>query len=197
MTYVPQGLVFVGDSHPRAYAPVEFELFKEFDELDFGGLPPLQYITDLDYAGMDVRKAFARPLVRGRREVEAALARGQQSPGGRFVVGRMNLGGTYNTEEVVIRERGKPERRYYPGYRTEDDSYLWLDARTILYRLGQPTGDVEFYIMDAATGAKGLVATVGYEDPHRVTAFGVSGPHEFWYTTNDAVRHDVRVAARP
>ena len=83
--------------------------------------------------------------------------------------------------------------RGYPSYATRstqwyDADLAWLDDRTILHHLSQPTGDVEFYTLDARTGRRSLVAVVSYEDHKQVTDFGVSAPGAFWYTTDDGRR---------
>src|SRR5438034_615565 len=73
----------------------------------------------------------------------------------------------------------RPERRYDALYYTSDADLAWLDDRTILHHLSQPTGDVEFYTLDARTGRRSLVAVVSYEDHKQVTDFGVSAPGAF------------------
>ena len=145
-----------------------------------------------------VQKSFAKRLLWQRLALDRALARGKRSPDGRFTAATINLGGAYNCEEIVIREGTRPERRYAAIYFTSDADLAWLDETTILHHLSQPSGDVEFYTLDARTGRRSLVAVVGYDAPHFVTDWGVSAPGTFWYLTDDGQRHEVtRPASRP
>jgi hypothetical protein len=63
----------------------------------------------------------------------------------------------------------------------------------VLYEIWEPTGDVEFYTLDAISGAKTMVAEVPDTSPASVTGFGVTGRTQFWYTTSDGARHEVVV----
>jgi hypothetical protein len=195
LTWVPQGLLFVGD-RTTGDAPLEYQLSEPSEGQD-ACLGPLDAISALDYATTraEVRQRFARKLLRDRRTIDAALDEGRPSPDGRFTVGSVNLGGTYNNEQVVIRERGLPERRYPAGYFTRPDDYAWLDERTVLYRVRQPTGDVEFHSLDALTGTKRLLAEIPAAAPSRVAEFGVGARDRFWYRTEDGQRHEVPVGA--
>ena len=203
LTYVPQGLSFISDWGPRdavkyqLHAPDgDGELGKEHD-LD---LPPLTVLAHLDYAKLQRqgREEFVNELLSQREQMDDAPTNGKRSPDGRFVVGHVNLGGLANTEEVVIQERGKPERRYGAPHFKYDKDYYWLNARTIVFKV--LTVGQEFYTIDALTGAMKLAVAVGvpYEpaspdSPNRVADFGVSGPHRFWYKTGDGETHEVTV----
>jgi hypothetical protein len=199
LTHVSEGLSFIGDQRGphtpvmyQVYAPdIEAERAKEHDY----DLPPLASLSHLDYAKgqRECREDFANALLSQREQIDGALAEGKRSPDGRFIVGHVNLGGTFNTERVVIRELGKPERRYAVPHFTYDKDYLWLNARTILFKVY--TIEQEFYTIDALTGAMQRVATVPYEPPYeqRVLDFGISGSKRFWYKTADGKTHEVTV----
>lgn len=195
MTYAPQGLRLIGVS-PWAGKPVEYQVYSSLDP-GTSDLPPLNALSKLDYGevAIETQRDVAQRLAAQRKEIEEALARGTRSPDGRFVVSRVNLGGTFNNEQVVIGERGKPERRYPAGYFTEDADYRWLDRRTVLRRVSWGAGNVEFYTMDAMTGAEKPAASVADEDSNRVTDFGVFTGRRFWYKTADGNKHEVAVPA--
>ena len=190
-----QGLSFIGDQRrrggPKLYQVSNRDVEENWEkEPEYRyDLPPLARLSGLDYAELqrDCRDELAYELLRQRQEIERAVARGKRSPDGRFMVGHVNLGGLANTEEVVIREREKPERRYGAPHFTGDDDYLWLNAGTIVFKV--MTSDWEFYTTDARTGAMKQVATA---DAH-VADFGVTGPQRFWYKTDDGKRHKVTV----
>src|SRR5207249_7335797 len=116
-----------------------------------------------------------------------ALARGKRSPDGRFTAATISFA-VQPRAQIVIRDGSRPERRYDALYYTSDADLAWLDDTTILQHLSQPTGDVQFYTLDARTGRRSLVAVVSYEDHKQVTDFGVSAPGAFWYTTDDGRR---------
>jgi len=128
-----------------------------------------------------VQKSFAKRLLWQRLALDRALAQRKRSPDGRFTAAAIG-------RQIVIRDGSRPERRYDALYYTSDADLAWLDDRTILHHLSQPTGDVEFYTLDARTGRRSLVAVVSYEDHKQVTDFGVSAPGAFWYTTDDGRR---------
>src|SRR5439155_24982994 len=106
--------------------------------------------------------------------------RANAHPDGRFTAAAIG-------RQIVIRDGSRPERRYDALYYTSDADLAWLDDTTILQHLSQPTGDVQFYTLDARTGRRALLAVVCYEeeakDHPRVTDFGVSAAGGFWYTT--------------
>lgn len=209
LSYIPQGLSFMGDWQD-ARSAVKYQLFARDSEEqwqtehDSYDRPPLALLSRLDAATLQGtgRAAFANELLSQREQIDQGLANGKRSPDGRFVVGHVNVGGLANTEEVVIRERGKPERRYPAPYFTDDKDYLWLDARTIVFKAYAV--DEKFYTIDARTGATKLVATLPDEHPfedrldsQRVVDFGVSGAHRFWYKTTDGQVHDVTIQPAP
>lgn len=186
-TYVPQGLSFIGDSLYQLDGPGM--------EMGEGDLPPIESLAKLDYATLQraIRDAFANDLLCQRATLDQAVAGGKPSPDGRFVVSHVNLEGLANTEEVVVGERGKPERRFHAPHFTYDKDYRWLDGRTILFEAY--VFDQEFYTVDALTGASKRVASIPDESAKAVVAFDVSDPHTFWYKTADGVRHDVVVSS--
>ncbi len=204
VTYVPEGLSFIGDQR-SPHAPVTFQVSAPDVEAAWRqqhdySLPPLELLKPLDYATQQraCRDEFAHELFRQREQIDQALEKGRRSPDERFVVGHINLGGLANTEEVVIREMGKPERRYSASHFTYDNDYLWLDARTVMFMVKSVF--LEFYTLDARTGVKALVATVPweypFEDRQRVVGFGASGPKRFWYKTADGETHEATVQGR-
>jgi hypothetical protein len=195
LTYVPEGLSFIGD-FPRPGAAIRYQMYAQDVEAEWGkehpfDLPPLALLAQLDYATLQrrYRAEFANTLLSQREQIDAALANGKHSPDGRFVVGHVNLVGPFTGEEVVIRELSKPERRYPAPHFTYDKDYLWLNARTILFKVY--TTDQEFYTIDATTGAMELEARVPGDQ--RISDFGVSGPNQFWYKTVDEEKHQVTV----
>jgi hypothetical protein len=103
----------------------------------------------------------------------------------------VNLVGLLTSEEVVIRELSKPERRYRAPHFTYDNDYLWLNAQTIVFKVY--VADMDFYTIDAPTGTMKPVARETFGNGHRVTDFGVSGPQRFWYKTDDGETHEVTV----
>lgn len=121
------------------------------------------------------------------------MATGIPSPDGRLVVGRVNLGGLANTEELVIRERDRPERRYPAPHFTDEKTYRWLDARTVLFAV--VVFDQEIYSLDARSGALTLLAKVPYApaSANPVVDFGMSNAGTLWYRTADGVRHEAVV----
>jgi hypothetical protein len=200
LTYVPQGLSFIGN--PRPGAEVLYQVHAQNVEEDWEkehevDLPPLAQLSELNVTELshEGREEFANELLSQRRQIDDAIANGKRSPDGRLVVGHVNLGGLANTEQVVIQEDGKPERRYPAPYFLGDTSILWLNARTLLLWIS--VADEAFYAMDASTGEMELVAKVPFEIPynrqHRVTQFGVSGPQRFWYKTQDGETHEVTI----
>jgi hypothetical protein len=207
VTYVAQGLSFVGEQD-RPGAVVKYQVHAEAVEAKWGEehkfdfrLPPLVALSQLDYTTLqrECREEFANEFLNQREQIDQALANGKRSPNGRFTAGTMNFVGVAYTEELIVRETGKPEQRYY----APTNEYLWLNARTIVFKVGWAVGE-EFQTMDALTGAKNVVVSIPDEsssflgDP-QVVDFGVSGPQRFWYKTKDGERHEVRVRhqARP
>jgi hypothetical protein len=169
LTYVPQGLSFIGNPRPGAEGlyqlhaqEVEAEWAKQH-EID---LPPLAQLSELDVTKLsrEGREEFANALLTQRGQIDDAIANGKRSPDGRFVVGHVNLGGLANTEEVVIQEDSKPERRYHAPHLLVDTSILWLNAHTLVLWIS--TADEDFYAMDASTGKMELVAKVPFEIPY-------------------------------
>jgi len=201
LTYVPQGLSFIGEPT----APVAYQLHAAAAEEEWnkrqdadGGLPPFQSLAHLDYLGLqsECRDAFAKELVSQREQFDQALAHGKRSPDGRFVVGMANIEGLGYSGELVIQETGKPERRYTGAWFTHDKDYLWLNSRVIVFKTYGAEGE-DFYTIDAVTGTRKLAAHVPHEmerSPSRhATQFGISGPQRFWYKTADGEMHEVNV----
>lgn len=194
LEWVAEGLSFVSDggSADPFYlwdwtAPLTGE--------EMAPLPPgttLAYDSYLDVVDERHRK-LAALLVGERRQIELALAAGKPSPDDRFVVAPVNLGGTYNTAETAVMERGKPERRFRAGHFTDGDDYAWLDDQTVLWRVDDSLS-VRFSTLDAVTGRREVVITI----PHAPIrpAFGVSAPGRFWYVDADGERREVDVKRR-
>lgn len=205
LEYVPQGLTFVDDSNHRPdydwfylwdWRPKQERDTPDADDDDMLDAPRGDKVPYESYRARlrDVARKFGDRLAAERREIRNALAGGLESPGGRFVVAPINLGGSYNNQQTLVAERARPERRYHAEYFTAQKDYRWLDARTILYEVAQPTGDVQFYTLDAITGAKAKAFEVSGNSPLRVREFGVSGRSRFWYTTSDAIKHEIPVS---
>ena len=158
-------------------------------------LPPgtmLSYESYLEVVEERHRK-LAALLAGERRQIELAIAAGKPSPDDRFVVAPVNLGGSYNTAETVVVERGKPERRFPAGHFTDRDDYAWLDERTVLWRVDDSVW-IKFSTLDAPTGRREVVITIPHT-PIRPT-FGVSAPGRFWYVDADGGRREVDVKQR-
>jgi hypothetical protein len=197
LTYVPFGLSFIQLS--SAEPLTGYRLMTDEAELDGDDAPStspgLVETTALTRRG---RAAFAERFLGQREQIDAALAAGKPSPDGRLIVGHVNFGQTFNSETIVIGERGRPERRYAAPYFTADDDYRWLSARTVLFKVGAP--EPGFYTLDASTGAETKIATIpalpSSQGTDAVIAFDISGPHEFWYRTDDGVKHAVGVPSR-
>lgn len=192
LTFVPLGLSFVGGWR-NDRSTVAYQLVTEEPGCGEAGLPPLASSRDVDRRALTrrVRDAFARELLGQREQIDQALATGVPSPDGRFVVGRVNLGGLANTEQLVIRERDRPERRYPAPHFTDEKTYRWRDARTVLFEV--QVVDQEFYSLDARTGALTLLAKVPYDSANPVVDFGTSSARTLWYRTADGARHEAVV----
>jgi hypothetical protein len=104
-------------------------------------------------------------------------------------VTHVNLGGTFNTEEVVVRERGRTERRFHAPRFSETKTYRWLNDQTVLFAVHQ--SDREFYALDVRSGTMRLVARI--PEPVAAVDVGISSPHTFWYETADGTRHRAEV----
>lgn len=185
VTYVPEGLSFIGESL-RSKSPVVYQVFTPDDPPD-ECLPAIESGSRLDYAMLQQssRKAVTERLLEQRAEINGALANGKRSPDGRFVVAEVNFGGMRWTEELVIQELRMPERRY--RINSIIDGYLWLNDRTILFT-ARSIDTQDFFTTDAVTGANEYVTSTT-----DVADFGVSGPHRFWYKNPDGKRHEVTV----
>jgi hypothetical protein len=207
VTYVVPGLSFIGDQGGPG-AVVKYQVHAEAVEAKWGEehkfefrLPSLEALSQLDYSTLqqECREEFANRLLNQREQIDQALANGKRSPNGRYTAGTVNFGGVSYTGELIVRETGKPEQRYSAA----TTEYLWLNGRTILFKMGWADGEA-FQTMDALTGATSVVASIPDKsssflgDP-QVADFGVSDPQRFWYTTKDGERHEVTVhhQARP
>ncbi len=203
LTYVPEGLSFIGDfdgpGSPVVYqvhVPV-IECKQASERFDFG-LPPLTSLSDLDYGKLqpECRESFAHHIFGERDYIDRALANGKRSPDGRFAAALVNIAGPGYSGELVIRETGKPERRYQGASWTGDKDYLWLNSRVVVFKTYWAGGE-DFYTFDTSTGVRKLAAHLGYEnepDPHHhAVDFGVSGPNRFWYKTEDGQTHTITV----
>ena len=203
LTYVPQGLSFVGD-WARPGAAVMYQVFardigaqcrKEHDCCD---LPPLASLSELDYGKLqlDWLETVASEIFGEREQIDQALANGKRSPGGRFVAAPLNIEGRWYLGEIVIREMGKPEHRYAGASGTQDSDYFWLNSRVCVFKESGAGGEA-FHGIDAATGGQQVVTVLSYQNdpdpPHHATDVGVSGPHQFWYKTADGEKHEVRI----
>lgn len=201
LTFVPQGLEFIGNhtSHSQDIYQVFTSEWEKQHENSLE-LPPLEFLSQLDYAKLqrEDRAGFAGRLVGQRQEIEHALESGAQSADGRFAVGDVYLAAWGH--EVVIRERNKPEQRYLYAINAEL-SFRFLNDRTILMKT-KVWGYDSFSTMDALTGTETPIAETQYQGPadlpdpspdHEVTDFGVSGPDRFWYKAQDGQTHEVTV----
>jgi hypothetical protein len=139
-----------------------------------------------------VQGDFAKLIAAQQKEIDEALSNGVHSPDGSFVVAPINLGGSDNNDQLVIRKGQEAERRYSIPYTfTDKDDYLWLDNRTILSRQGAVDGMV-FVAVDAETGEQRFIA--GVENaPQDAITFGAMAERRFWYQTLDGKRHVLRV----
>jgi hypothetical protein len=188
--WVGEGLSLVAPGPGEPFRLWDWTLPSEFYEVVPDKPPAATAVPYETYlSGLHERhRKFAALLVRERQQVEAALAAGTVSPDGRFVVAPVCLGGTYNTAQTAVMERGKAERLFPAGYFTERDDYVWLDDRTVLWRVDDAVS-VKFSTLDAITGRRELVLTLPRSP--RKPAFGVSGPRSFWWSGADGERHHV------
>jgi hypothetical protein len=120
LEYAPQGLSFVDDFGIQPMYEWYYLWNREAPEPErrdvvARGLPRATSLSYESYRGhmRDVAAELATRLCEDRREVANALVGGAWSPGRRFVVAPVNVGGTFNNQQTVIAERSKPERRYY------------------------------------------------------------------------------------
>jgi hypothetical protein len=183
--YIPQGLSFILDQE-GATDPGLYQLNAGVGD----DLPSLDSLAGLDYAEMQraIRNAFANEILCQREEIDHELANGTSSPNGHFIAAPINLGGLANTQEVAIRERGKPEWRYPAPHFIESDC-LWLGDRTVVFKIGVPQDSI--YSLDISSGASREIVS-----SDKVREFGISGRDELWYTTGDGQRHPVTVPPR-
>ncbi len=199
LLFVPQGLSFESEDTNGSGSVAEYQL--EGTEGDDGPpLPPLTALSTLEYGQLQrkIRDGFAKMLFDEREYVESTLAKGMRSPDGRFVVGDVDFSEAYNDADVVIGERNMPERYYRAAYFAVGP-YRWLDGETVAFEVCGATE--QLYTLDAVTGDMNLVADIDGWDPHTMTAnsvvdFGASGPHTFWYKTEDGQKHEVNLLHR-
>jgi hypothetical protein len=195
LEWIAEGLSFMNEGGPSGWE--RFYLWDwtvpvgdEAEQLPRGTtLSYDAYVSVVD----ERHQKFAALLAGERRQIERALAAGTRSPDDRFVVAPVNLGGTYNTAETAVMERGRPERRFRAGHFTDRDDYAWLDDQTVLWRVDDSLS-VKFSTLDAVTGRREVVITT----PHAPIrpAFGASAPGRFWYVDADGERREVDVKRR-
>jgi hypothetical protein len=188
LEWVAEGLTFAAPGPGRLFYLWDWTVPPEYYDVPAEPVPATTVPYDAYLPRIEARhREFAALLVRERQQIEAALAAGTVSPDGRFVVAPVNLGGTYNTAQTAVVERGKPERLFTAGHFTTRDDYAWLDERTVLCRVDTVVS-IRFSTLDATTGRQEVVLTL----PHgRKPSFGVGGPETFWYVDADGERHDV------
>jgi len=193
LEWVPQALSFVEDPA----APGSFYLCDWTVDVDEFGQP--SRATHLAYA--DYREhvhagaaALARKIADDRETIAKGLSAGARSPDGRLVAAAVDLG--VNTPDIAIGERGRAERRHPAHYFVSN--VTWLDEGTVLYRVDDPVGEVDFYTLDAAAGRSHRVVhlpedSVQHVDPAPVR---VLGHRRFSYRTMDGREHEVTVPPR-
>lgn len=185
LSFVPEGLLFEGKETHGDGSEVTYQLGNSGPPL-----PPFTTVSALDYGDLQrkTRDAFAKMLFWDRDATDQIIADGQESPDGRFVVG---YEGTeiWWEQDVVIRERDMPERYYRMPQRIRDKDILWLNDHTVLLYIF----DLEdFCSIDAISGEVQYVARVEWPKD-----FGISGPHQFWYISEDDQKHTINIPKRP
>jgi hypothetical protein len=161
-----------------------------------GDLPEVADLAAMEYGPLQiaVREKFALHIDHAREEVEKALGSGVVSPDGRFTAASVALGGTFNTAETVVRERGHAERRYGLPWFTGRDDYRWIDSQTLAIHAWQPSETVEFHVLNVVAGTDHVTTVPSLDDgTPAVAAWGVSAAG-IWWTAADGTRREIAAA---